>query len=153
VATAIQLEVESSQQGTSISGTPPRGASSTDRPGDAEKLTGGRDLLVVRNLPSRPIKVISQGVISSDIPPQGVTGSSKPVDGGDLQYVASKVGRLHLANTRLSGSARRKLKKARERQSGTGCLQQPGNLSFHNSRGSSTKVSKRPRSEGSTATE
>jgi ribosomal protein S13 len=33
------------------------------------------------------------------------------VEGGDLQHVASKVGRLHLAKTRLSRSARRKLKK------------------------------------------
>jgi hypothetical protein len=84
----------------------------------------------VRNLPNRPIKVISQGVSSFDIPPQGASSSSKPVEGGDLQHVASKVGRLHLAKTRLSGNAGRKLKKARERQSGTGGLQQPGHLSL-----------------------
>jgi hypothetical protein len=142
VAAAMQFKFEPSQQG----------ASSTDRPGDAEKTTGGRDSPVAVNLPNGPIKVISQGVGSSDTPPQGASSSIKPMEGGDLQ-VASKVGRLHLAKTRLSGSARRKVKKARERQSGTVGLQQPGHLSSPKSGGSSTKVSKRPRSECSTPTE
>jgi hypothetical protein len=112
VAAAIQFKVEPSQQGESSTGIPPRGASSTDKPGDAQKSIGGRDSPIVSNLPNRPIKVTSQGVSSSDIPPQGPSVSSKPVEGGDLQHVASKVGKLHLAKTRLSGSARRKLKKS-----------------------------------------
>jgi hypothetical protein len=43
-------------------------------------LTGGRDLLVVRNLPTLSIEVTSLEASSSNIPPQGAGGSSKPVD-------------------------------------------------------------------------
>jgi hypothetical protein len=100
----------SSQQGASSSDIPPLGADCISQLGEAETTTRGWDSLV-RNLTSLPIKVTSLGDRSSSIPPQGASGSSKPVDKGDL-HVASKVGRLHLAKTKLSGSARRKLKKS-----------------------------------------
>jgi hypothetical protein len=43
---------------------------------------------------------------------------------GDLEVVASKVDRLHLKKTKLSGSTRRK-PDARVRQGGTRYVQQP----------------------------
>jgi hypothetical protein len=107
---SLHWKVDSSQQETSSSGIP-WAADSISQPGEAEKTTGGRGSPVVSNLPSLPIKVTSLVASSSGIPPRGASGSSKPVDEGDLQHVASKVGRLHLANTKLSGSARSKLKK------------------------------------------
>jgi hypothetical protein len=61
---------------------------------EAEKTAGGRESPVVRNLPSVPINVTSLGASSSGILPQG---ASKPVEEDDLQHVASKAGRLHLA--------------------------------------------------------
>jgi hypothetical protein len=76
---------------------------------EAEKTTRVRDSPVVRNLPSQPVKVTSKGASSSGIPPQGASCSSKPVDEGDLQHVASMVGRFHLAKTKLSGHAKRKI--------------------------------------------
>jgi hypothetical protein len=54
----------------------------------------------VRNLPLPFIEVISLGASGSGIPPQGASGSSIPVDESDLQYVAFKVDRLHLAQTK-----------------------------------------------------
>jgi hypothetical protein len=66
--------------GASSNGIPPRGADSISQPREAEKITGGRDSLVVRNLPTLSIEVTSSGVSSSDIPPQEAGGSSKPVD-------------------------------------------------------------------------
>jgi hypothetical protein len=47
---------------------------------------------------------------------------------GDFQQIALEVGKLHLTKTRLSGSTRRKLKKARESQSGARDQQQPGHV-------------------------
>jgi hypothetical protein len=41
------------------------------------------------------IKVIPQGVSSSDIPPQTASSSSKPMERQDLKLIASKVGRFH----------------------------------------------------------
>jgi hypothetical protein len=41
-----------------------------------------------------------QGASTSGTPPRGAGSFSKPVDEGELQYVALKVGRLHLAQTR-----------------------------------------------------
>jgi hypothetical protein len=66
--------------GASSSGIPLQGADSINQPGEAEKITGGRDSLVVRNLPALSIEVTSLGASSSDISPQGAGGSSKPVD-------------------------------------------------------------------------
>jgi hypothetical protein len=84
----------------------------------------------VRNLPSLLIKVTSLGASNSDIPPQGASGSTKPVEDGDLHHVASKVGRFYLAKTKFSGSARRRLKKFRESQSSTRGLQQLGYMAL-----------------------
>jgi hypothetical protein len=36
---------------------------------------------------------------SYGIPPQGASSSSKPMEGGDLKLVASKVGRIHLGKS------------------------------------------------------
>jgi hypothetical protein len=41
------------------------------------------------------IKVIPQGVSSSDIPPQTASSSSKPMERQNLKLIASKVGRFH----------------------------------------------------------
>jgi hypothetical protein len=59
---------------------PPQGAENISQRREAEETTGGRDSLVLRNLPTLSIKATSLGVSSSDIPPQGASGSSKPVD-------------------------------------------------------------------------
>jgi hypothetical protein len=88
----------------------------------AEKLTVGgggccRDLTVVRNLLTR---IVSQGTSSSGIPLQGASSSIKHTEGGVLKLVVSKVGRLNLKKTKLSGSARRKLEKAWASQGCTG---------------------------------
>jgi hypothetical protein len=71
------------------------------------------------------------------------------VEKGDLQQVASQVARLHLVKTRLSGSTRRKLKKVRENQGGTGAPQQPGHVASPKLSETQTRVPKEPRSEGS----
>jgi hypothetical protein len=76
--------------------------------GGAEKSTGGRDLPVERNL---PIKDTSQGTSSTGIPPQGASNYSKPMEGGDLKLVASKVVRLHLGKNKLFGSTMRAQKR------------------------------------------
>jgi hypothetical protein len=72
------------------------------------------------------------------------------VEEGDLQQVALEVGKLHLTKTRLSGSARRKLKKARESQGGTRDQQRPGHVASSKPMETQTRVSKWHRSEGST---
>jgi hypothetical protein len=64
--------------------------------------------LPVRNL---PIKVISHGANSSGIPPQEARRSSELMKEWDLKLVASKAGRHHMENTKLSGNARKKIKK------------------------------------------
>jgi hypothetical protein len=107
---SLHLKVYSSQQGASSSGISPRGADSISQPREAEKTAGSRDSPFVRNLSSLPIKITSLGASSSGTPPQGASSSSKPVEEGDLQHVASKVGRLHMAKTKLSGSSRRSFK-------------------------------------------
>jgi hypothetical protein len=45
------------------------------------------------------------------------------MEGGDLKLVASKVGRIHLGKTKLSGSTRRN-PKSRAKRGGTGGLLQ-----------------------------
>jgi hypothetical protein len=76
----LHLKVDSSQQGASSSGIPPRGDDSISQPNEAKKTTGGRDLQVVRNLTLLFIEVTFMGASSSGTPPEGVNGSSKPVD-------------------------------------------------------------------------
>jgi hypothetical protein len=75
-----------------------------DNLGHLRNQQGGRDSPLVRNI---PIKVTSQGASSSGTSPQRAINSIKPMEGGDLKLVASKVGRLHLGKTKLSGSIRR----------------------------------------------
>jgi hypothetical protein len=64
-------------------------------PGNLRRQLGGRGSPVVRNLPKLFIEVTCLGASSSGIQPQGASGSSKPVDEGDLQYAAFKVGGSH----------------------------------------------------------
>jgi hypothetical protein len=97
----------------------------------------------VRNLPLPSTRVTSLGARSSGTPPQGASSSSKPVEDDDLQQVASKVSRLHLAKTKLSGSARRKLKKARESQGSTGGAQQLGCTASSKPRENLTRMPKK----------
>jgi hypothetical protein len=49
------------------------------------------------------IKVTFHGASSYDTPPQDDSNSSKPMEEGDLKLLASKIGRLHLGKTKLSG--------------------------------------------------
>jgi hypothetical protein len=91
------------------------------------------------------------GANSSGIPLQGASSSSKLDEEGDLQQVALVVGKLHLTKTRLSGSARRKHKKARKsREPGTGSQQQQGHMASPKPKEVQTRVPRQPRSEGST---
>jgi hypothetical protein len=66
--------------GASSSGTPPRGADSIRKPREAEKITRGRDSLVVGKIPTLSIEVTPWETVISDMPPQGAGGSSKPAD-------------------------------------------------------------------------
>jgi hypothetical protein len=72
------------------------------------------------------------------------------MDEGDLKYVAFKVYRLHLAQTKCLEVPGGSLKKARESQSNTGSSLQPGYTVLPKSRKGLTRVPKKPRSEGST---
>jgi hypothetical protein len=106
----------------------------------------------VRNLPevtSRP----PYGESTVLTPLQGASSSSIPAEGEGLRHLASGVGRLHLAKTKLSGCAEQKLKKARASQAGTGGTQQLGNGGMPKQGETLTGASKRPRCEGSTPTE
>jgi hypothetical protein len=66
---------------------------------------------------------------------------------------AEGVHRLHLEKTKLSACTRRKLKKARASQAGTGGSQQPGNISMPKQEETPTGATKKPRPERSTPTE
>jgi hypothetical protein len=91
--------------------------------------------------------------VSSKTSLPGASGSSIPAEREGLRYIASGVSRIHLAKTRLSGCARRKLKKAKASQAGTGGTQQPGNDGMPKQGEAPTGASKRPRSQESTPTE
>lgn len=80
----------------------------------------------MRNLPSLPSKITSLRASSSGITPQGASVSSKPVDEGALQHVASKAGRLHLTKTKLSGSAGGSLQKLEIAKVVMGTYSKPG---------------------------
>jgi hypothetical protein len=73
----------------SSSGIPPRGADSVSEPGEVEKITGGSDSLVLRNLPTLSIEVTPLG--SSSLP-QGAGGSTKPVDWELIVFVMPQQG-------------------------------------------------------------
>jgi hypothetical protein len=55
-------------------------------------------------------EVTSQGASSSGMPLQEANSSSRAVEGGGLKLRASKGRQLHMEKTKLSGSARWKLK-------------------------------------------
>jgi hypothetical protein len=75
------------QQEASSSGIPPWRTYNISQHGSAEKITGGGDSPVVRNLPLLLIEVISPTASSSGIPSQGASSSSSPVD-WELVYLA-----------------------------------------------------------------
>jgi hypothetical protein len=105
-----------SQHGSGDSCKQTQGADSVSKPGAAEKLMGGKDLQVV----------ISQEASNSGISPQRDSSSSKHMVGGNSTVIASEVGSFcHLKKTKLSGSAKRKLKKSWVSQGCTGGTQQP----------------------------
>jgi hypothetical protein len=110
---------------------------------------------MVRNLPEVKPKVPLLGISCTDMPLQGASTSSKPTVGEGQGHLAPKAGGPRLAKEALSGSARRKLKKAKARASRAiiAGIQQPGTANTSKQGGTSTKTPKRPRSEGSTLTE
>jgi hypothetical protein len=98
-------------------------------------------------------RTLLSGVSSSDILLQGASSYSTPAEGDGLRHPASGVGRLHLLRTKLSGYARRKLKKEKASQVGTRGTQQPGNAGLPKHKETLTRTSKRPRPKDSTPTE
>ena len=88
------------QQGTSQSGKPPQGAGTPSKPRDAEYSITPK---------ARPSGLTEQGA-----------STGKPAEED------TTVQKLPTAKTKLSGTARRKLRKAKAGQSGTGSLTQPG---------------------------
>jgi hypothetical protein len=136
-------------QGAGSSGEPSRGAGATSEPA-VEVSAKGRVELAVSNLPEVSSKTSLLGASGSSLPLQGASGSSIPEEREGLRHLASGVSSIHLAKTRLSGCARRKLKKAKASQAGTGGNQQPGNGDMPKQGETPTGASKRPRSEGST---
>jgi hypothetical protein len=117
---------ETPQRGAGSSGEPLRGAGATSEP-TVEVSAKGRVEPVVRNLPEVSFKIPLPGAGGSGIPLQGGSSSDKPEEREGLRHLILGVGRIHLAKTRLSGCARRKLKKAKASQAGTGGTQQLGN--------------------------
>jgi hypothetical protein len=106
----------------------------------------------VRNLPEILSRTSLPGVGSSNTPLHEASSSSIPAEGG-LRHLASGVSKLHLAKAKLSGCARRKLKKAKASQAGTRGTQQLGNGGMPKQGETPTEASKEPRSDGSTPTE
>jgi hypothetical protein len=103
---------ESPHRGAGSSDEPLRGAGATSEPAD-EVSAKGRVEPVVRNLPEVPLMTSLSGAGGSSTPLQGASGSNIPEAQEGLRHLASGVSRIHLAKTRLSGCARRKLKKAK----------------------------------------
>jgi hypothetical protein len=60
------------------SSIPPQQSDNISQLGEVQKISRGMGLLVMRNLPTLSTEVNPMRV-SSDIPPQGAGGSSKPV--------------------------------------------------------------------------
>jgi hypothetical protein len=110
---------------------------------------------MVRHLYEVKPKIPLLGVSRTDIPLQGTSTSSKPAAEEGQGHLVSQTGEPRLAKKAKSGSAKRKLKKAkaRARDAGTGGIQQPGNASAPEQGETSAESLKRPRSEGSIPTE
>jgi hypothetical protein len=115
--------LKSAQQGTSQSGKPPQGAGTPSKPRDAEYSITPK---------ARPSGLTEQGA-----------STGKPAEED------TTVQKLPTAKTKLSETARRKLRKAKAGQSGTGSLTQPG----HETLSQPSMGPKRPRSGGHTPTE
>jgi hypothetical protein len=79
---------------------------------------------VIQDLHQKDIS-FSAGASSSGKPTQGASSSSKPMEGGNLKLIASKVGRLHLEETKLSGSTGRKTKSETRRHQGRAVTPKP----------------------------
>lgn len=71
---SLLLKSNSCQQWASSSCIQPRGTDSINQPGEPEKTTWGRGLLVVRNLTLLFIEISCLGVTNSGTPPQAATG-------------------------------------------------------------------------------
>jgi hypothetical protein len=142
------------QQGPGSSCAPFRGPVTTIEPA-AEISAKGRNEPAVRNLPEVKPGTSLLGVSGTDIPVQRASISGLPAAGGEPGHLVSGVGGLRLAKKALSGYARRKLKKAKARESeaGTGGIHQPGNASAPKQGETLTETLKRARSEVSTPTE
>jgi hypothetical protein len=142
------------QQGAGSSGAPLRGPAATSEPAVEISAKDSYEP-AVRNLSKVRSETTLLGVSRTDTPLQGASTSSIPTAGEGLGHTVSEVGELRLAKKALSGCAKRKLKKARARESeaGTGGIQQPGNVNAPKQGETLTDILKRPRSEGSTPTE
>jgi hypothetical protein len=110
------------QKGASF-GEPPQGAGSSSKPRDTEHMT-------------------KPEAGTSDLTEQGTSR-------GNTAEEDNKIQQLHTVKPKLSGAARRKLRKAKEEQSGTGRLKQLG----HETSPQPLMGSKRSRSVGHTPTE
>ena len=85
----------------------------------------------------------TEHLITPEARPSGLTKQGASI--GKPAEDDIKVQQLPTARTKLSGAARRKLRKAKEGQSGTGSLRQPG----HETSPQPSMGPKRPRSGGS----
>jgi hypothetical protein len=94
----------------------------------------GRDTPVVGHLPVETSRISLLATSGSGILLQGASSSSRPAEEEDLQHVVSGVGRLHLAKTRLSECARRKLKRTGRAKEELGAHSNQGTR-LHPSRG------------------
>jgi hypothetical protein len=141
------------QQGAGSSDVPSRRPPATSEPA-VEISVKYRDEPAVRNLSEVKTKTTLLEVSGTDIPLQGASTSRTPTAGG-LGHIVSGLGGHRLAKKALSGCARRKLKEARARanKTGTGGIQQPGNVRAPKQGKTPTETLKRPRSKGSTLIE
>jgi hypothetical protein len=74
----LHLKVDSSQQGTRSSCTPPEEAASNSQPTEAEKTTGDRNRPAVKNLLLTEVTPLA--IITSGTPPHGCSSSRITVD-------------------------------------------------------------------------
>jgi hypothetical protein len=107
------------QWGAGSSGEPSRGTGMISKP-TVEVSAKSRDEPVVTHLQVATPRASLLEASSSDIPLQSASSCSTPAEGEGLRHLASGVCRLHLANIKLSGCDKWKLKKARASQAGTG---------------------------------
>jgi hypothetical protein len=145
---------ETPQQGPGSSGKPHSGPAATSVPAGGTSAER-RDKPMAGHLPEVKTKITLMEVSLTDTPLQGASTSSKIVEKEGQGRLVPQTGELRLAKEALSGYTRRKLRKTKAgtSEASTGGFQQPGNASGLKPGETSTKPSKRPRSEGSTPTE